>query len=152
MRLGLTFASAFMLCGCMAAISSVARAQPQMRDPTQILERADLDGDGRITRAEFTEARARTFAQLDRNKDGYLDKADASGRRFGRNRGGAGAGERLQQAMDFIDTDGDGRISRDEFVGGRAIMFDRADANGDNVIDEAEMRAFRDTIASYRDR
>jgi len=152
MRLGLTLASAFMLCGCMAAISSVARAQPQMRDPTQMLERADLDGDGRITRAEYTEARSRSFEQFDRNKDGYLDKADASGRRFGRNRGGGGAGERLQQAMDFIDTDGDGRISRDEFVGGRAIMFDRADANGDNVIDEGEMRAFRDTIATYRDR
>lgn len=150
MRIGLTLASAFMLCGCMAAISSMARAQPQMRDPTQMLERADLDEDGRITRDEFAEARARNFAQLDRNKDGFLDKSDASGRRLGRARGGGG--ERLQQAMDFIDSNGDGRISREEFVGGRAIMFDRADSNGDQVIDSEEMKTFRDTIATYRDR
>lgn len=150
MRISLTLTSALMLCGCMAAISSGARAQ-QMRDPTQMLERADIDGDGRITRGEFTEARARNFAQLDRNEDGFLDKSDASGRRLGRARGGGG-GERLQQAMDFIDSDGDGRISRDEFVGGRAIMFDRADSNGDQTIDPEEMKAFRDTIATYRDR
>ncbi len=40
-----------------------------------IFERYDLDGDGKITREEFT-GPAAGFERLDRNRDGVLDKAD----------------------------------------------------------------------------
>jgi Ca2+-binding EF-hand superfamily protein len=42
-----------------------------------IFERYDLDGDGRITREEFT-GPAADFERLDRNRDGVLDKADGA--------------------------------------------------------------------------
>jgi Ca2+-binding EF-hand superfamily protein len=42
-----------------------------------IFERYDLDGDGRITRDEFT-GPAADFERLDRNRDGVLDKADGT--------------------------------------------------------------------------
>lgn len=68
---------------------------------------ADTDGDGRVSKAEFLAAAkagrgdpAKRFAKLDRNGDGYIDKAeiDASlARRFHR-----------------LDTNGDGTLSAQE--------------------------------------
>jgi Ca2+-binding EF-hand superfamily protein len=50
--------------------------------------------------------------------------------------------------MTVLDKDGDGRISRDEFVAGPNPLFDRADANRDGVIDATELAAFHaDTAA-----
>ncbi len=42
-----------------------------------LFERYDLDGDGRITREEFT-GPAADFERLDRNRDGILDKGDGA--------------------------------------------------------------------------
>jgi Ca2+-binding EF-hand superfamily protein len=42
-----------------------------------IFERYDLDGDGRITREEFT-GPAADFERLDRNRDGVLDRSDGA--------------------------------------------------------------------------
>jgi Ca2+-binding EF-hand superfamily protein len=39
------------------------------------LKAMDKDGDGRVSRAEFS-GKARLFDRLDRNHDGYLDRAD----------------------------------------------------------------------------
>jgi hypothetical protein len=65
---------------------------------------ADTDGDGRVSRAEFTAAAtggkgdpARRFTRLDRNGDGYVDRAEVDvmlGRRFRR-----------------LDADGDGMVT-----------------------------------------
>lgn len=119
-------------------------AQAQQRDPGQLLLRADLNGDGRITRAEYTQARAQLFDRLDRNKDGVVDQSDAP-RGLLRRRAG---GERMDQLREYMDTNGDGRVTREEFVNGPTPMFDHADANGDGVIDQAELAAFREAAAA----
>lgn len=138
---------ALLTSGCaMAARNALAAATRP--DPAQMLEKADTDGDGRITRAEFTEARARLFAKLDRNGDGYLDKQDLyKGLLARRNPEGS---DRLKQAMMMLDKNGDGRISREEFVDGPSLLFDRADANHDGVIDARELAAFRAALAARR--
>jgi len=43
-----------------------------------IFERYDLDGDGKITREEFT-GPAAAFERMDRNRDGVIDKSDGVG-------------------------------------------------------------------------
>ena len=41
----------------------------------------------------------------------------------------------------YMDADGDGVVTRQEFIEGHEKMFDRLDANGDGVIDADERRA-----------
>lgn len=122
--------------GCMMAAR--AAIHPHSADPVQLLRRADTNGDGAVTRTEFAAMRERLFAKLDRNHDGYLTADDQSQRRLRRR----GSGEKLQQAMQGLDRDGDGRVSRDEFVNGPTLMFDRADTDGDGTISPAELDAF----------
>ncbi|MBD3292286.1 MAG: hypothetical protein GF393_05140, partial [Armatimonadia bacterium] len=49
------------------------------------------------------------------------------------------AQDRVEQAFEQLDADGDGKISREE-AGGRA-WFDRLDADGDGFVTPAEARA-----------
>lgn len=135
------------LCTSGCAVTAVrALAGTRKPDPAEMFQRADENGDGIITRAEFADARNRMFARLDRNGDGYLTKDDAPGRFAGR----GGDGSRLTEAMIMFDKDGDNRISRDEFVNGPSMLFDRADTNHDGVVDARELEAFRAAIAARR--
>lgn len=129
-----------------AAATDPAFAQGQ-RDPVQLLDRADANGDGRITHGEFVDSRARMFDKLDRNEDGYFSDADMAQRRFKRRSGG---GDRLKQLVDYLDADGDGRVARSEFVEGPNPMFERADLNRDGVIDADEMAGLREAVAARR--
>ncbi|MDF2117739.1 EF-hand domain-containing protein [Roseiarcaceae bacterium H3SJ34-1] len=136
---------ALSLSGC-AAVARSALAAGNRPDISQMLANADENGDGKISRGEFTDARARLFARIDRNGDGFLSKDDVPQGLFGRRRGG----ERLQQAITMLDKDGDGRISRDEFVNGPGLLFDRADANHDGVVDARELATLRAVIAARK--
>jgi Ca2+-binding EF-hand superfamily protein len=131
--------------GCVGmAVRAVA--QPGNRDLADILTKADANADGVITRAEFTEARAKLFKRMDRNGDGYLSQDDA--RRFSL-RGKSGK-DRIAQAILLTDKDGDGKVSYDEFVNGPSLLFDRADTNHDGTVDAAELSAFRDMLAARK--
>ncbi|HEY4075349.1 MAG TPA: EF-hand domain-containing protein [Rhizomicrobium sp.] len=134
---------AFTASGCVGmAVRAVA--QPRKPDLAKMLEKADANGDGVVTAAEFTQARASMFARLDRNKDGYLTKDDKP--RLHMRQGG----DRMQEIMLMLDTDGDGKISRDEFVNSPSLLFQRADTNHDGVVDKAELTAFQSAVAARK--
>ena len=54
---------------------------PEGRNPGEMLKRADADGDGKVSKAEFIKARTeeleQAFARIDANGDGFLDEAEA---------------------------------------------------------------------------
>ncbi len=132
----------FTTSGCIG-MAVRAAAQPGKPDFSKLLERADTNGDGIITKGEFTAARAKMFDRLDRNHDGFLSKDDMPRFSFRQN----GTGDRLQEMMLMLDKDGDGRISRDEFVSSPSLLFDRADTNHDGQVDSTELAAFKAAMA-----
>jgi Ca2+-binding EF-hand superfamily protein len=101
------------------------------------LQKADANGDGAISRDEFAKFRAAQFDRRDTNKDGFITAADKPARADAKADTDAGPGRFMKAA----DTNGDGKISRDEFVSGGGKMFDRLDANKDGVIAKAEFDA-----------
>src|SRR4051812_30583965 len=107
--------------GCMMAARAVA--QQRQPDPAKVFDSADTNGDGVVTREEFQAARERLFGRLDRNGDGFIDADDLSGRMAGRQK----SQKRLAELVSQLDKDGDGRVSKPEFVDGPARLFDRAD-------------------------
>jgi len=128
------------------------RGDGQGRGPgSRMLERLkqlDTDGDGRVSAAEY-EGRI-PFERLDKNGDGFLDAKDFEGRRGGERRGpGGGPGgdagrgpgdrpdrQRMRDALKAMDTDGDGKVSKDEYTG--PVPFERLDQNGDGFLDAAD--------------
>lgn len=45
-------------------------------DNKEYFKHVDINKDGKITRAEFTDAADKRFAKMDKNGDGVLDKSD----------------------------------------------------------------------------
>lgn len=108
--------------------------------PRQPFESMDRNGDGKVTKDEY---RGNTpFERLDRNGDGVLDGEDLRG--AGSGDAGRGPGERpdrrkLREAMKAMDTDGDGKISKDEYTG--PIPFERLDRDNDGFLTEKDRQA-----------
>lgn len=134
----------FLIASTLAALSltlpATAQAQARgQRDPGELLLRADANGDGQVTGSEYRAAKAKLFDRLDRNEDGVVNSADASGRRLLRRSGG----DRMKQLVEFMDADGDGKVERAEFVDGPSALFDFADTDGNGTIDSRELAEFR---------
>lgn len=57
-------------------------------------------------------------------------------------------GEKKQRAgvLERLDSDGDGRISRDEFLAPHIAKFEKMDADGDGYVSAEEMQAAREAM------
>ena len=147
-------------------LTGVVAAQPGPRGPLgshgdgeprrgamglMMLGAADYDGNNTVTRAEVERLQGEEFAFRDRNGDGYLDAADASPtlQRLAEMRPDAADGPPRRRARERLDADGDGRISRAEFLGRELRLFDRLDANGDDAVSPEEIET---AMESQRER
>ncbi len=118
------------------AVVAVSPAEAQRTgNPADLLLRADADGDGRVSVEELRAARDTMFGRLDRNGDGVLTSDD-------RPRLEA-AKRRLEGLREQMDADGDGQVTKDEFVNGPTPFFTQADTNQDGFVDAAEIEAAR---------
>src|SRR5262245_11162272 len=103
---------------------------------------ADANGDGSITKEEFTKAREALFARLDRNSDGVITADERPERARARRRDAAG----------MVDTNGDGNVSKEEFLATPPRGFERADTDKNGVIDATELAAAKENAKALAER
>jgi Ca2+-binding EF-hand superfamily protein len=120
------------------AVFAAAPAFAQSNDPYALMMSADADGDGKVSRDELIASRDQMFAKLDRNSDGVLDEAD---RRKTRPRIASMQTARIDEIKKDFDANGDGAVTKEEFVNGPTPLFDRADADADGFVTKEEAKA-----------
>ncbi len=86
---------------------------------------ADLNGDGVLEIDEYVAYMVNLFASLDKDRDGFLIRADIP--------------ETPPERFRLFDRNGDNKISLGEGVGGKVIEFFDADVNNDGVMSLAEL-------------
>lgn len=106
----------------LAAAGGVAIAQQAPERPQARALRADSDGDQRLSRAEFVEARVQRLAAADADHDGSVTPEERRAAHQARRAGRADA------RFERLDADNDGAISKSEFDARREH---RAEARGD---------------------
>lgn len=129
----------------LATLAMFAIATPAAAQDSRLaaaFDGADTNGDGLISRAEFSASRLTRFNKMDRNGDGAISRADLP--RMKR------AAEKLGPLIDMTvrqsDADHDGKASRTEMANGPMPIFDRADANQDGSVDKNELAAIREML------
>lgn len=133
-------------CLAMTAGLAPSGAQAASRSPGAAMDKADANHDGYVTREEFKAARAAQFERLDRNKDGVVTLAEFP-RLAKSNRPKA---QTLKAVITQADHDGDGRVTRAEFVDGPSPLFDRADSDHDGRLSRDEAAAIREQLESLK--
>ena len=126
----------------LALVMATAASAQQGQPGGHFVDNWDQDGDGAVTLAEATERRDMVFGTFDANEDGFLDAEeydlfDEARANDMADNGGHGAGmQRLGQGLmrDFNDTDGDGMVSKDEFLSLTGDWFAMIVTNGDVAV------------------
>jgi len=116
----------------------------QMRMQFQMPSFAELDKnkDKKLSREEMPpQFPAQAFDRVDTNHDGFIDEEEwnAMRSRFG---GGMGGGPRTGENLaKFLDANGDGKVSRDEFAK-ILSLFDTLDKDHNGELSQDELNGF----------
>ncbi|MEO4040077.1 hypothetical protein AAFN47_00545 [Hoeflea sp. CAU 1731] len=103
----------------------------------EIMERFDVNGDGKITRAEFDEVRTATFNEA-AGPDGSVDLEAFSGV------WSTMTDRMMVKAFQKIDIDGNLEVTAEEFSAPTKDIVKRFDRNGDGVLTKADRKAGMD--------
>ena len=96
------------------------------------MHKIDTDGDGTVSKAEWLAYQEKVFAALDKDKSGNVEEKEflaPSSDMATFATGGYARGLQTKAMMHKIDTDGDGKVSHDEFIAYQTKVFDMMDKN-----------------------
>lgn len=141
----------------LSALSLPALTSPALADKGPgLFERSDKDGDGFVTKLEFSDNRAAMFQEVDANKDGILSQdelqkaREAWHQKMGKpatdqsqDQSQAQPGKEKRGFMKRIDANEDGQISAEEFAAAGEKMFAKLDDNADGKIAQDEVPQHR---------
>jgi len=117
--------------------------------PEAFIKRFDKNNDGFLDKDELPPSMPNALARFDKNNDGKLDRKEveemlkALKERLAARTPPGGAvdlDKRLAMILERMDTNKDGKISKDEAKGPLADNFDRIDANKDGFLDKEELK------------
>jgi Ca2+-binding EF-hand superfamily protein len=133
-----------------------------------LLKKADKDGDGRISKAEFQAASPQgnssatddLFKKLDTNGDGYIDASEnaAAAQKMHRGHHHRQNATDPLQVFEKADKDHDGKISKDDFKSALPAgtdsatanqVFDSMDTNQDGIVDASEYMAAMEKMGQF---
>lgn len=134
----------------LAALPAVAASHSS----TTFMTEQDINGDGKVSLAEFKLGRQVEFVRIDFNADGQLSEAEYLGEfegrlmaRISKTADPEKRKEELQRQMrqakvrfGVLDTDKNGSISLEEFQATGLRMFKLHDRNEDSTVDEADVK------------
>ncbi|MEO1187618.1 MAG: EF-hand domain-containing protein [Pseudomonadota bacterium] len=132
-----------------AALTAVAQHQRGLGE--SMVEAADANQDGNISKDEMLAHRAEKFASADTNGDNLVTAEEFEAFAIAeRERKQA---ERRARMFAKLDADGDGYVTAEEHAAADQRldrMFERVDTDGDGVITEAEREAAKEKMKNRR--
>jgi Ca2+-binding EF-hand superfamily protein len=112
--------------------------------PQMNFDDLDKDKDGKISKSEW-QGPPQFFDRMDANHDGFIDKQEWEAWRSRAAGGGAGPGRITDSVLKYLDTNHDGKVSRDEFAKITQI-FDALDKNHDGALTAEELGGFYQAV------
>lgn len=107
-----------------------------------MMKMLDANGDHKVTAAEADAYYNSIFDELDKDKDGSVDAKEWAGpsnhSKLDLATGGYSRELRSMKMMRMIDTDGDHKVTRDEFLNYHRTIFAHMDTSGDGELTAQE--------------
>jgi Ca2+-binding EF-hand superfamily protein len=110
----------------------------------ELFKALDKNADGVLTQDEVPEKLAMRIAAADADGDGKITKEEFEQARGGH--GAAGGAPGIDKLFERLDTNKDGKLTKDELPERPADRIMKADADGDGAVTKEELQAARDKM------